>query len=258
MTHHISIEDAKKLVAGPLGSEMAKFPLRFAKPTFFGDIPRNNTSAKINNGTVSLINFGDGPLAITCFHVLTPYKDKIGKGEKCLFQIGACRLDPLKQLISESEELDIAVIRLTEKQANEITNDDMIGSSFFQPTSWPPQPILKDEYVIFGGFPGKWRTQLATAALEFGTYSSGGSRVVTIGDTYFITQFERECWIQTLGAKDAINLTEIGGLSGGPAFVSRGLRFDFVGIIYQFSSNFELLYFRHSNILKSDGQINNV
>ena len=168
-----------------------------------------------------MINFGDGPLAITCFHVLTPYKDKIGKGGKCLFQIGACRPDPLKQLISESEELDIAVIRLTEKQANEITNDDMIGSSFFQLTSWPPQPILKDEYVMFGGFPENGELSWIPMHLNLEHIVGGGSKVATIGDTYFITQFERECWIRTLGAKDAINLTEIGGLSGGPAFVSR-------------------------------------
>lgn len=256
MAQNISPEDAKKLAAGPLGAELAKYPLRFSTPVFFGDFPRNNNPAKINNGSASLLNFGNGPLAITCFHVLNHYRSRIENGDKCLFQIGPCRLDPLNQLISENKELDIAVISLSEKQASEITKNDVISSSFFQPICWPANPISKDEYIAFGGFPGKWRTQLTGGALEFGTYSSGGSRVDTVGNTYFITQFEREYWIQSLGLKDPVDLTELGGLSGGPAFVSRGLYFDFIGIIYQFSSDYELLYLRNSNILRSDGQIN--
>ena len=87
-----------------------------------------------------------------------------------------------------------------------------------------------------------------TVALEFGTYSSGASRVETVSDTYFVTQFEKEYWIQSLGEKDAIDLKDLGGLSGGPAFISRGLSFDFAGIIYEFSSDYELLYIRHSTI----------
>lgn len=256
MAHNITLEDAKKIVAGPLGAELAKYPLRFSAPVFFGELPRNDNHAKINNGTVSLLDFGNGPLAITCSHVLDFYRSGIEKDGKCLFQIGHCRLDPLKQLISENKDLDIAIIGLSEKQANEITKNDVISSSFFRPVLWPPQPISKDEYIAFGGFPGKWRTQLTVDALEFGTYSSGGSRVCTVNDTYFITQFEKEYWIQSLGPKDAINLTELGGLSGGPAFVNRGLHFDFAGIIYQFSSDYELLYLRRSDILRSNGQIN--
>ncbi len=256
MNPDISPEEAKKLAAGPLGAELAKFPLRFATPVFFGDLPPTNAPAKINNGTASLIDLGHGPLAITCCHVLDTFKEKLKNGERCLFQLGDCRLNPIDQLISEDEELDIAIIELTKDQAIKITKNSQFGSDFFKPSSWPSNPISENEFIAFSGFPGKWRTQMNTATLEFGSYSSGASRVESVSDIYFVTQFEREYWIQSLGVKDAVHLKELGGLSGGPAFVSRGLRFDFAGIIYEFSSDYELLYLRHSNILDSNGQIN--
>lgn len=256
MSPNISPEEAKRMAAGTLGAELAKFPLRFATPVFFGELPSTNALSKINNGTASLIDLGKGPLAITCYHVLAKFKAKLKSGERCLFQLGECRLNPIDQIISEDEKLDITVIKLTIDQANEITKDSQFGSSFFEPSSWPPAPISENEFIAFGGFPGKCRTQMNTSTLEFGSYSSGASRVETAHDTYFVTQFEREYWVQSLGMKDALNFKELGGLSGGPAFVSRGLHFDFAGIIYEFSFNYELLYFRHSNVLDSNGHIN--
>jgi len=258
MSPIISPEDAKKLAAGPLGQEMSKFPLRFAKMILFGDLPSPREPATINNGTASLVDLGNGPLAITCSHVIAAFRERLRAGRPSLFQIGNCRLDPLAQLISESDDFDLAVIGLRDDQAKEITSDGEIGSSFFRPVSWPPKPVAQGDFIAFGGFPGQWRTQLDLDALEFGTYSVGSSGVTTVGDNYFVSQFEREYWVQVLNNKGPEHLSELGGLSGGPAFVQRGLGFDFVGVIYEFSSNYELIYLRHSELIGSDGQITGV
>jgi hypothetical protein len=251
----ISPEEAKKLAAGPLGHEMSKFPLRFAKMVLFGDLPSRRAPAMINNGTASLVDLGNGPMAITCSHVIASFRERLRGGRPSLFQIGNSRLDPVAQLISENENLDLAVIGLRDDQAKEIIGDGDIGSSFFRPVSWPPKRVAQGDFIAFGGFPGQWRTQSDLDTLEFGTYSVGASGVTTVGDSYFVAQFEREYWVQVLNNKGVDHLADLGGLSGGPAFVQRGLRFDFVGVTYEFSSNYELLYLRHSGLISSNGQI---
>jgi hypothetical protein len=255
MSSTISPEEAKKLAAGPLGREMSKFPLRFAKAILFGDLPSPHAPARINNGTASLIDLGNGPLAITCSHVITSFRERLRQGRPSVFQIGNCRLNPLSQLISEDKNLDLAVIGLRDDQAKEITEDGEIGSSFFRPISWPPKPVAKGDFITFGGFPGQWRSQLDSDALEFGTYGIGASGVTTVSDAYFVSQFEREYWVPVLDNRGTDHLADLGGLSGGPAFIQRGLGFDFVGVIYEFSWNYELLYFRHSGFICIDGQI---
>ena len=249
-THHVA-RGGKKIAAGPLGQELCKFPLLFTKPVFFGE-PQSG----INNGTVSLINLGKGPFAITCFHVIEKFRELAREGKQGLFQIGPCGLDPLSQLISQSEHFDLAVIGITEKQAKEITQEDArIGSSFFHPVCWPPEQVSEGEFIALGGFPGRWRTQLASDVLQFGTYSIGASRVTIVRDSYFVSQFEREYWVKSLDNPEFGQLDRLGGLSGGPAFVERGLRLDFVGVIYQFSPNYDLLYLRHAGVIAADGQI---
>jgi hypothetical protein len=49
-------EEAKKLVAGPLGRQMEMFPLRFCKPVYFGVPPSREHPVAVNNGTASLLD----------------------------------------------------------------------------------------------------------------------------------------------------------------------------------------------------------
>jgi len=45
----MSIQEAKRLAAGPLGNEMARFPMLFAKPIFFANPPQERVKMKVNN-----------------------------------------------------------------------------------------------------------------------------------------------------------------------------------------------------------------
>lgn len=63
------IAAAKKLAAGPLGEQLAKFPMRFVTALYFGDLPGKG-APRINNGSASLVRLNGTPLAITCSHVL--------------------------------------------------------------------------------------------------------------------------------------------------------------------------------------------
>jgi len=247
---------AIELTAGPLGREMTKFPLKFAEPVLFGSSPVHGATSKLNNGTASLINFGNGPIAITCYHVIEPYKESIRQHSESIFQIGNLKFDPLAQIIDESESLDIVTISIKHDQLEELLDKENKDKLIFEPHKWPPNEVKESDFVAFGGYPGEWREQISRNELIFDTYSSGACRVASITDDHFVCQFEREYWIKTLDFKGSENLRCLGGMSGGPVFILREIYWEFVGIIYEFSATFELMFIRPARLINSDGSIN--
>ncbi len=169
-------EEAKALVAGPLGREMAKFALRFCKPVYFGVPPSREHPVVVNNGTASLLQLRDELLAVTCSHVIEGYRSVLAEDPRCLFAVANCYFDPLAQLVDEDKVVDAAVLRLTREQGEMITRDsDGIGEAFYELTPQPPTPVKIDDFVAYGGFPGDLRQRASYDELNFGTYSSGAS-----------------------------------------------------------------------------------
>lgn len=159
MSEAKKLAEAKQLAAGVLGEKLAKFPLLFAKATFFGQRPSKCRPSEISNGTVSLVDLGEGPLAVTCEHVIAGYMEMAKAHDNLVFQIGSVEINLLEQLIDKNRRLDLATIRLTDEQITSITSEGEIGSHVFRPKVWPPEEALKqDEFVAFGGFPGCLRT----------------------------------------------------------------------------------------------------
>lgn len=247
----VTSAEAEALVRGPLGDEMAKFPLRFAKPAYFGDPPSRENPLAVNSGTVSLINVGNGLLAITCFHVIEAYREKRRESDRCIFMIGNCQLDPVAQLIAEDRAVDVATIRLTDAQAAEIIHGgNGFGEALFHAGAWPPDPVAIDNYVAFGGFPGELRRVESFNELNFGSYSSGAARITDTHADYFVCAFEREHWIRQFQEAEPVSL---GGLSGGPVFLIRHsngvMSYDFAGVIYQIHEERELLTIRQARAI---------
>ena len=91
-------DEARALMAGPLGEQLMKFPLRWCKPTFFGIQPAPGEWVEVQNGTASLIVRGEDHFAITCRHVLEGFRGVRAGSDRVFFQIGNCPVDPLAQL----------------------------------------------------------------------------------------------------------------------------------------------------------------
>ena len=242
MEDQAKIAQAKKLAAGPLGEKMAKFPLLFAKAVFFGKRPSRNQPSEVRNGTITLVDLGNGPIAITCQHVIARYCENRASLGQVIFQIGNVDLDPVEQLVDENERLDLATIRLTEKQVEDITSEGEIGSCIFKPSDWPPPLPKKGEYIAFGGFPGTLRSVRSFDELEFGSWSSSASEVSSVSDFQFASVFEREFWVKSFGEEHHMELNALGGMSGGPAFIKRVLHWDLVGIISQYHESYDTMF----------------
>ncbi|MCX7164778.1 MAG: hypothetical protein NTV11_00700 [Rhodocyclales bacterium] len=249
-----TFEEAKALVGGPLGVEMEKYPLKFATAAYFGALPQRGTPATVSSGTASLLLLNGQHFALTCSHVLNGYRKCLGNGPS-IFQLGNCALDPLAQLRFEDEKLDYALIALTEDQANEVAKvgGAFDGTFFTEPVQWPPGEVKQGEFVAFGGFPGELREAVSFDKISFGSYSSGASKVTSVGVDYLVCQFERDYWI-THGYEDEPKT--IRGMSGGPVFAIRHngdsgiMTYEFVGHIFEFSESFELLYVRLARVVQ--------
>lgn len=250
-----SILQAKKLAAGPLGEQLGKFPLLFAKSVLFGERPSKERPTAISTGSASLVNLGCGPMVVTCEHVVAGYRKMAAKYENVLFQVSDIEIDPLNQLIALDTRLDLATIRLSDAQAKAITSSGPIGSCVFEPKSWPPEPVVKGQFVAFGGFPGSLRTVESFDELVFSSWSSGASEVSSVSEGQFVSSFDREFWVRSFGTDAHLTITDLGGLSGCPAFVNRGLYWDFVGIVSAYHENYDAMFFSAASRLRADGTI---
>lgn len=250
---HSTSEAAQALVASPAGAEFAKYPLKFVVPAFFGSRPQPGTPATVNSGSAALVRRNGQLLALTCSHVLEGYRRRLAEGP-CIFQLGDCELDPLALLKAEDTGLDYALIALTEEQGREIANPGgaFDGTSFCDVGPWPPGEVKEGDFVAFGGFPGELRVAEAFDQLSFGSYSSGGSKVTSSRETHLVCQFERDKWVKHGHEPEP---QTIRGLSGGPVFAIRHskeagiMTYDFIGHIYEFSEDYELLYIRLARVL---------
>jgi hypothetical protein len=95
----------------PFFDQMAKYPVRFSIPVFFGESPLSSYVASLNNATGTLIKLGGKYLALTCEHVLRAFREL--RNGKTVFQFGSLAIDPDEQLIAENRNYDLAVFDVT-------------------------------------------------------------------------------------------------------------------------------------------------
>lgn len=248
---------AKEMAAGTLGKMLATMPVNYCQPVFFGPRPDNKRKTTINSGSISLVDFGIGPVGITCSHVLKKYREIKEKSDRdIVFNVGNTEIDPVSQLIDENEDLDLAVILLTNEQAENITKKiGKIDTWFLHMRDWPPTPPQKNEYVMFGGFPGSLREIITYDEIGFYSWSSGATRVDESNERKIYCPFEREYWVRAFGEEKHMNLNELNGMSGGPVIMQRGVRFDFLGIISEYHENYDTVIFSSASKISADGKI---
>jgi hypothetical protein len=238
-----------------LGEQMTKFPMRFAKAAIIGERPSPDQPIRVSTGTATLVQLNVGTVAITCDHVVREARVARAERPKTLFQIGDAEVDLERQLIDMNPDRDIAVILLSEDQLKIVLKGDEIGSAAFAPVSWPPTRPKQEELVSFGGFPGALREIKSFQDLSFGAWCSGASEVHSSSERQFATRFERSEWERAFGNPDHMGLSQFGGMSGGPAFVFRGMHWDLVGIVKEYHEAYDAVFFAALASVRADGTI---
>jgi hypothetical protein len=235
----------------PFFDQMAKYPIRFSIPVFFGESPILPYAASLRNGTGSLIKLGGKYLGVTCEHVISRYRTV--RDSKTVFQFGLLAIDPEEQLISESCEYDLAVFDLTRFVGH---HEDFTAARFVEPTIWPPRDVSRDDVICLGGFPGIWREQITLRHLRFYSFSSGASQVHSVGQHHLMTRIEVEQCINQFN--NGVVMGSLAGLSGGPVFAWRRepiLTAELVGFVCEYQGKLDLMYVRLANVLREDGTL---
>src|SRR5437870_4083998 len=105
------MNDKRALVGATtaLRNNLCEFPAMFAKSVMIG------TADEFHTATATLVDLGQGPMAVTCAHVITDYVEMWRTG-KAVIRINNSRVSP-SQLAGLDTDVDLATIHLSDEQA---------------------------------------------------------------------------------------------------------------------------------------------
>jgi len=244
-------DEAIAVLKGPYGRELQKVATDYTSVLFWAEHPAGERGPRIGHGSVFFLDLGYGILAVTADHVFQAYLDRKGEGSNLVCQIGKVRFDPEARLIDHDRNLDIATLRIEER---DLTNEGKIAH---RPATWPPKPPDQGKGIFFAGFPGVYRRELGPLELEWGSYF-GISVATSVTDQYVAAQFERTEMVDILGTGLPPEGEWLGGLSGGPMWTlveTEIFSWRLAGVIYEYSSDFEILFARRPDRLRPDGRL---
>lgn len=236
-----------------LAKVLTEFPAGFMEPIFIGDPPLYRAQPSCAIGTATLVSMGGRFFAITCHHVLQAFRGLHGHPRH--FQIGELALDPENQLIAETQELDLAIIGISPSQVlGQRSGDGLCRTRFFQPRTWPPDPVTLEDVISLAGFPGVWREQDGVNKFTMFMFGHGATEVVSVAQTHFVTRIELDRCVTFHSIKE---VSDLGGMSGGPVFRWRRgeLEPQLVGIVYEYQAEYDLLFIRSTGVLLPNGTL---
>lgn len=243
--------------------QIGNYALKYVIPFAFGYGPDPDNYI-FNSGTATLINLGGGPLALTCEHVATPFREfrELNKSKinAELYIGGATGVD--RKIIAWDEALDIATLQLTEDELTKIPyGQNVCGTDFINKVY--TGPIKEGDEIVFVGFPSEssWRYKNKSNNL-FSFHSCICFTVVaSVNEDYIICQADYIRYESKYNQKLALT-DDPTGMSGGAAFLARinGTRFscEFIGVVSGgkfLTQDCLTTYIKLAKRLNSDGTI---
>lgn len=187
---------------------------------------------------------------------LAECRDEIG--HRC--QIGGAYLDP-KRLISEHPTMDLATFELSDVLMGQVSilSDASIGEGIVHQgatvSSWPIRAPAENDPVMYGGYPGAYRTKLEDRNVNFGFFWFA-SKVQSVSENNIGMIIDTTNSI-SIGKVKLESGADLGGWSGGPVFrvVEQGLieRLELCGVIYEYSSETGIVLSHPLTDLNPDG-----
>ena len=253
------LRESMRLARGPLGDFVSRYPMMFAISALISWRDKNSGNVAMKNGTVTLLKLGGRQLGVTCDHVVEKFFEVALEHQSAGFQIGNHKVDLRNKIVDRSGALDLAVIDLSDWTSTRGTNP-AIACSFFEPREWPPALPRVGNVVELGGFPGAMREFAPPDRLDFHSFSVAKTPVASISPSRITVQFDRESWLADNVGEAGLAFRSLYGMSGGPVTTERswpsGLwLIDLVGIIYEYSESFDVVFARPLTLIREDGTI---
>ncbi len=241
------------------GHTLAKMPMGFAIPIYIADPTREAHDDVINNATGSLVGTQGRQFCVTNAHVLAHFRTRREEDPRVQFHIGRMVVEPDSILVSENDDLDLAVFNLDGYSPQDFALEGEIPSQFLEVRHWPtPLPDM-GAFVMFGGYPKALRVT-SPQKVVFQSMSSGSAFVHDSSGRNIICRLNEE-----IGHAKAAGLSvpagiDVAGLSGGPVIQERSspggiVLLELVGFIYEYNEVYDALRIRPAQLLRSDGNL---
>ncbi len=207
-------------------------------------------SAVVANGTMTFVKTGKRTLGVSALHVLAGFRDAVkGSGKPLVCQLGAITFQPDSRVVDESPRFDLVTFDMS----------DVIVSgaraTAHEAPAWPPPQPADQQLVIAGGFPGNYRIEKeGSTSYAFLTYIT---RIKQSTDEHFALYLNTPEAHAPPGVPIVAN-PDLGGASGGPVFRISEAGLDtlrLVGVIYEASQAYELVFARPLNLVDAHGRI---
>jgi hypothetical protein len=243
-------DEGISLLKGPYGREIGTVASRYTAVILW---TTSSPNANIEHGSIFFLDCGSGSFAVTANHVYEAYLER-KQGEPSLTcQIGNVPFVPKERLIDHDPELDVATFRIEEREVE--ADGKVIHRA--NPNNWPPKPPDPGKGVFFAGYPKVYREVQTSRRVKWGTYV-GVLTATSIRERHIICQYDRDTMVDMFGTGIPPVGQWLGGVSGAPLWtlVETGVfSWRLGGILYQFSTEFELLYARRPECTLADGRL---
>jgi hypothetical protein len=196
--HPISIERAKQLIEGPLGTVYNDIALSSAAPILW--FSRSSPAKVLHSGTLTAVRTPKRIFGITAAHVLQQYESDYQEGEVCL-QLKNEVMDRLR-IIDSCPRRDLATFELDE---------EIIQKLDIQPLTWPPRPPMEGRGLLLAGFPANTKIDTGAMTMDWIPFSSI-STARTVTEDQITILVPRNEWVKNSLPPNC----ELGGVSGGP------------------------------------------
>ncbi|MDO9533224.1 MAG: hypothetical protein Q7O12_14005 [Deltaproteobacteria bacterium] len=250
--HPISLEKAKRLLAGDLGDVLRKILMDCCVALFWFQRRKDNPTI-LHNGTVTLVQTPKKLLGITAAHILRKY-EKDRREQKIRLQLADCVVDDIfERVIAISDRFDIATFEFDRELLANMCKD-MVPLE-----SWPPQPPQEGRGIMLAGFPGKERLEKNKLEADFGLFTALGiARIVN--DRQITWAVDREYFLKTQTIKNLSPNYDLGGISGGPLIswfeTSNYISYyKLSGIITEANATLETVVASRAECINEDGTI---
>jgi hypothetical protein len=247
----------RKLQESGYLSQLRQFAMARCAPFFWSMQEPGKPPALLHNGTICYVRTGQRDIGITANHVYQglpySYLTEFVTMPSVEAQFGGSTIYPETRFIDATNPLDVATFSVPEVFVH-------AGyKSLHSPSGWPPMPLTKGEWVIYGGYPGTLR-EPGTGQIVW-PFQSFIWRANDVTEQNIVLRPDFPNLVWPGHEEERIN-ENLGGISGGPVFRviekladEKRVYLELVGIIYQYQPAYDLLLARHIRHVLADGSL---